>query len=77
MDPLLKLLNMFNAAPNMLYKYVLQNKEGLSAILRHIWNLLVNLNGWVANVLGVDIQKIINVFIAFFAELIKKLVERI
>ena len=65
MDIWLKLINMFNAASAMLAKYVPQSKEDVLGILKQCWNLLGGLNVWLGNVLGIDIQKIINVFTEF------------
>jgi len=84
MDIWLKLFDMFNAAGAMLAKYVPQNKEEVLGLLRQGWNLLGGLNVWVGNVLGIDIQKIINIFAElvikyfslafnFLAELVKRM----
>ena len=84
MDILIKLFGMFSASAATFAKYISQNKEDVLALGKQIWGLLVNLNGLTANVLGTDIQKIINQFIGFavkyfviafnlLIELIKKL----
>ena len=65
MDIWLKLINMFNAAAAMLAKYVPQSKEDVLGLLKQCWNLLGGLNVWLGNVLGIDIQKIINIFTEF------------
>ncbi len=86
MDILIKLFGMFNALAATFAKYIPQNKEDILTLGKQIWGLLVNLNGLTANVLGTDIQKIINQFIGFFIkyfiiafnfliEIIKKLAE--
>lgn len=86
MDLLLKLVHMFNAAAAMFIGYIPQNKEEVLGILKKSFGLLGGLNIWLGNLLGIDIQKIINISIEFIIkyfllaynfliELLKKLSE--
>lgn len=88
MDTLLKLLHMFNAAAVMLAGYIPQNKEEVLDLLKKGFGLLGGLNIWLGSVLGIDIQKIINICIEFIIkyislafnfliELLKKLSENV
>jgi hypothetical protein len=72
----------------MLAEYIPQNKDDVLRLLKHIWSLLGGANVWLSSVLGIDIQKIINIFIEFIIkyfllafnfliELIKKLMESV
>lgn len=87
-DLLIKLFDMFNAVAKAGFSYIPHSKEDLLGIFRYFWDLIVRLNGWVASVLGVDIQKIINIFAEFvikhsslafnfLMELIKKMTESV
>jgi len=87
MDLLVKLFDMFNAAAAVLAKYIPQDKEDVLVLLKHFWGFLGGVNIWLGNVLGIDIQKIINIVAEFFVkyfiiafnfliELIKRLAER-
>lgn len=88
MDLLLKLVHMFNAAAVMLISYIPQNKEEVLGLLKRGFGLLGGLNIWLGNLLGIDIQKIINISIEFIIkyfllaynflmELLKKLSESV
>ncbi|MEK7463107.1 MAG: hypothetical protein AAB621_01950 [Patescibacteria group bacterium] len=88
MDIWLKLFNMFNAAAKAIFDYIPQNKEDLLGLLKQGLGLLGSVNIWLGNALGIDIQKIINIFTEFIIkyfslvynflmELIKKLAERV
>ena len=88
MDLLLKLVHMFNAAAVMLIGYIPQNKEEVLGLLKKSFGLLGGVNIWLGNVLGIDIQKIINTCIEFIIkyfssvfnflmELLKKLTESV
>jgi hypothetical protein len=72
----------------MLAEYIPQNKDDVLRLLKHIWSLLGGANVWLSSVLGIDIQKIINIFIEFIIkyfllafnfliELTKKLMESV
>ena len=84
MDIFLKLFNMFNVAVKVVFNYIPQNKEDVLGLLKRSLDLLGGANVWLGNVLGIDIQKIINTGIEFIikyfslaydflAELIKKI----
>lgn len=60
-----KLLNMLNASITMLIGYIPQDKEGILRLLKQCWGLLGGVNVWLGSVLGIDIQKIINICIEF------------
>jgi len=88
MDILPKLINAFNSYAAMLAEYIPQNKDDVLRLLKHIWSLLGGANVWLSSVLGIDIQKIINIFIEFIIkyfllafnfliELTKKLMESV
>lgn len=86
MDILIKLFDIFNSVAGVLAKYIPQNKEDVLILGKRIFGLLIDLNGLTANVLGTDIQKIINsavallvkyfsIVFAYSIEIIKKLLE--
>lgn len=71
-----------------LSKYIPHSKGDVLALLGQIWDLLLKFNGWLASVIGVDIQKIANSFSLFFtkyfaigfnfvAELVKRLLGKL
>ncbi len=79
---------MFNASAAMLARYVPQNKEELLELFKKVFGALGGLNIWLGNVLGIDIQKIINISIEllikyfslvynFLLDLLKKLTESV
>jgi len=85
---LIRLFDWFNATAHALAKYVPQNKEAVLVLWQQVWDRILGLNSWVAGTLGIDIQKIINIFTEFIIkyfslaynflmELIKKLAERV
>lgn len=65
MDIFFKLFNMFNAAVKVVFNYIPQNKEDVLGLLKRSLDLLGGANIWLGNALGIDIQKIINVFTEF------------
>lgn len=88
MDILLKLVHMLNATVVMFAGYIPQNKEDVLELLKKSWVLLGGINIWLGNVLGIDINKIINIFsefiikyfslaLNFITELLKKLMENV
>jgi hypothetical protein len=88
MDLFVKLFDSLNSTAKSLAGYIPNSKEELMEIFKQIWGLVANLNDWIANALGVDIQRIINVFTSviikystiafdFTIELIKKLSESV
>ena len=88
MDFLIKLFDSFNVTARNLAGFVPNTKAELLEILKQMWGLVANLNGWIANTLGVDIQRIINVLTGFIVqystiafdfimELLKRLSERV
>ncbi|MHB9019917.1 MAG: hypothetical protein ACYC3G_03560 [Minisyncoccota bacterium] len=70
MDMLLKLVHMFNATAAMFAGYIPQNKEEVLELLKKGFSLLGGLNIWLGSVLGIDIQKIINICIQFIIKYI-------
>ena len=88
MDLFIRLFDSFNLATKNLAGYIPSSKAELLEILKQIWALVMSLNGWIANTLGVDIQRITNVFtniivrystiaFDFIMELLKRLSERV
>ena len=68
MDLFVKLFDSFNSTAKSLAGLIPNNKEELLEILKQIWGLVASLNDWIANTLGVDIQRIINVLTSFIIE---------
>lgn len=88
MDLLVRLFDSLNLTAKSLAGHIPNSKEELLEILKQIWGLVANLNDWIANTLGVDIQRIINVLTSFaikyltiafdfIIELIKRLSESV
>jgi len=56
---------MFNRGAQMLAGFIPQNKEDVLRLLKQSWVFLGGINVWIGNVLGIDIQNIINKFSGF------------
>lgn len=79
---------MFNKAAQMLAGFIPQNKEDVLRLLKLCWVWFGGVNVWLGNILGIDIQNIINKFSAFVVkyfslafnfiiELLQRLSERV
>ncbi|MBU4348586.1 hypothetical protein KJ671_03760 [Patescibacteria group bacterium] len=88
MDLFIKLFDSFNLTAKSLAGLIPNSKEELLEILKQIWGLVISLNRWISNTLGVDIQRIINIITSvivkystiafdFIIELLKRLSERV
>ena len=88
MDLFIKLFDSFNSTAKSLARLIPNSKEELLQILKSLWDLAINLNGWISNTLGIDVQRITGIVTSFIikyfsiafdfiVELLKRLSERV